>query len=723
MTFINVHPSEPIQLTSDLNLTELISFFYDIDSTLSGQALVITFNMMGINGIDLVSWQMLSVQTFTDLKLAIKFEQSNIDFYRNGTELTGTECSADMISKHGYKTTTLFNILADLTFARQNTYPEHPICAFIFSEAEFNSLSIYSLINSILVRNLWRFESLDSNNQTSMNASVRALYLGGYGYDLDTGLIQPLVFESVQWLFIYRSVGSIQADLFKHFGQINYVALRLDSLTNFVHKIGFAWTTSLPETSQSWIELSNYVGSFSNWIDGSGYSYPDEDFCRFAQYPQRNFLIYILNTKWANLSQCTHTIRYLLSNYFTQNMREVFTDFPNSEVIFSICKNTSNETVDFEPMVSNCNMSSSRGSDSTHAEYYQVAYIFEFVEDLLVFIAVPCACALGLFLNVLVIRAVHQNQEKDLKDDFYQYMSLNSKFNCLYCIIFLFYPVNSCVDTLTGNYFCSSIRASYATQLYKIVLVAFFGETFKMCSNIMYILMNVNRYMLIGREHNPTFENISKWDINRVIAATVFISLLANVAHAFQYELHGGDLYTFYSSNYVYVYPSYPAVEFSSTALDVYLIFYFMINFLVFVVVNTSVEVVLVRKLHTELADKKARLKKMAAHSRKSSAPESLSFRKKRKLDMEERTEQRAIIMVVINALLNFFLRLPELFVIFSLSYDPFGFTFLETLIEAFPNTRTFVTDLTYFFYTFLLSRPTFLYTILEVGRLEILVY
>jgi hypothetical protein len=68
-------------------------------------------------------------------------------------------------------------------------------------------------------------------------------------------------------------------------------------------------------------------------------------------------------------------------------------------------------------------MTNFKGSDSTHAEYYQVAYIFEFVEDLLVFIVIPITSGLGLFLNVLVIRAVHQNQEKDLKDDFYQYMS------------------------------------------------------------------------------------------------------------------------------------------------------------------------------------------------------------------------------------------------------------------------------------------------------------
>jgi hypothetical protein len=212
--------------------------------------------------------------------------------------------------------------------------------------------------------------------------------------------------------------------------------------------------------------------------------------------------------------------------------------------------------------------------------------------------------------------------------------------------------------------------------------------------------MNVNRYMLIGREHNPIFEYISKWNMNWVIAVTVFTSLLANVAHAFQYELRDSDFYRNLDGiNYLYLYPAYPAINFSSTALYVYLLVYFIFNFLVFFVVNTTVEAILVRKLHTELADKKARLEKLAANKKMLLYAEPRSFRKKRKLDIEARTEQRTIIMVVINAVLNFFLRLPELFVLFTLSYKIFDYTFLNSFIDIFPNTRNFVTDITYFFY------------------------
>jgi hypothetical protein len=85
----------------------------------------------------------------------------------------------------------------------------------------------------------------------------------------------------------------------------------------------------------------------------------------------------------------------------------------------------------------------------------------------------------------------------------------------------------------------------------------------------------------------------------------------------------------------------------------------------------------------------------MTAYS--TSAP--LSFRRKRKMDIEERSEHRAVSMVLINALLNFSLRSPELLVIFSLAKKIYNPSFMQSFIDIFPNSRNFVTDITYFFY------------------------
>jgi hypothetical protein len=130
-----------------------------------------------------------------------------------------------------------------------------------------------------------------------------------------------------------------------------------------------------------------------------------------------------------------------------------------------------------------------------YSEFYQAKFVIEFAHGLLVFVFIPCCCALGLFFNNLIIWTVNKNKERELKDSFYQYMSLNVKFNYEYCFIFLFYPINSCADSLFGGYFCSTIRQFTITQLYKVLLVAFFSESIKMGANVFLVLIAVNRYM------------------------------------------------------------------------------------------------------------------------------------------------------------------------------------------------------------------------------------
>jgi hypothetical protein len=179
------------------------------------------------------------------------------------------------------------------------------------------------------------------------------------------------------------------------------------------------------------------------------------------------------------------------------------------------------------------------------------------------------------------------------------------------------------------------------------VFIAFFGETFKMCANVFYILMNVNRYMLIGREHNSLLQKISKWEFNWVAGVSLSVSVMINIGHIFQYTLNEGSTYAIGGES-LYLNSSYPGSLYSMPEY-IYLLVYFLINYFGFFVANTGVEVTLVRKLHSELKDKKERMDKMTA------ASITNSFRQIRKKEIEERTEQRALIMVAINALITFF--------------------------------------------------------------------
>jgi hypothetical protein len=50
-------------------------------------------------------------------------------------------------------------------------------------------------------------------------------------------------------------------------------------------------------------------------------------------------------------------------------------------------------------------------------------------------------------------------------------MSANAKFNCLYCVICVLYPINSCIWR-PSYHFCSVIFTAQLVQYYKIVVIA-----------------------------------------------------------------------------------------------------------------------------------------------------------------------------------------------------------------------------------------------------------
>jgi hypothetical protein len=669
---------------------------------------------MGLSGLDVWPWL---ARNESSCVVQLYFEQSRIDFYINGTRASDMPCSPDLIpsatrtssSSSSSSSSTLFSSFQNIGFYWQNSYSEQPVCPFLFTNAVVSTLLVYNQIDAILVSNLFRFmcgEEKEIGQGTSINSNITQLQVQGYGFRLDTGLAHPLVFEQITEIQIYRSIGSIQDNLFENFKQLKDVYLILENFKNFYHSSlgGIAsWTRSMPNKSS--ILVQTYIETYASWFQSTIYTYPDTDFCLFARFPIHRGMFAIF---FDSLVNCTSTIRWLSFNFMKD----------------SICANSSfwNETLArdplyFEKKISQCEHTNLSRKTKLHAEYYQVEFILEFIQDLIIFIAIPCACLLGLFLNYLIVWTVNKNKEKELKDSFYQYMSLNAKFNCAYCLIFLFYPVNSCVNRLTtSGLFCSAIRASYLTQLYKIIFIAFFGETIKMCANIFYILISVNRYMLIGREgHNQTFARISKWEMKWVIGVSLAFSSAFNIGHAFQYKLNNGrDFYNNlvkleYGFAYYYAYDTYPSIDksqsSSSLPLSIYLFVYFLINFVLFFLVNTFVELVLLVKLHRELKDKRKRLQGMKNKTNNTDNSESsqntrrvdllMSFRKRRKLNIEETAEQRAITMVCVNASINFFLRLPELLFVFSLCYELFSWSFFN----SFPNLPEFATDLAYLFY------------------------
>jgi hypothetical protein len=52
--------------------------------------------------------------------------------------------------------------------------------------------------------------------------------------------------------------------------------------------------------------------------------------------------------------------------------------------------------------------------------------------------------------------------------------------------------------------------------------------------------------MLIGREHSPLLERISKLELKNIVAFSILFSLIANIGHLFQYQINDGNEFVAY---------------------------------------------------------------------------------------------------------------------------------------------------------------------------------
>jgi hypothetical protein len=217
----------------------------------------------------------------------------------------------------------------------------------------------------------------------------------------------------------------------------------------------------------------------------------------------------------------------------------------------------------------------------------------------------------------------------------------------------------------------------------------------------------VNRYMLVGQKHSHLFEYISKLKFKTVVCGTVLFSLLINVGQIFLFRINYGlglvwDEYSFYHYT---VDPDYPSLVAENSALGVYKLIFFIVNFVIFLIVNTFVEYCLVNKIHKELADKKAKTEEEIRVSNshvttRLSIVDKLNVAKQQKIEKDAKKETRAIEMVIGNSLVNFFLRLPEIFVFISSSHSLFPHNELYIFFRSIVNLESMLVSIAYWTYT-----------------------
>jgi hypothetical protein len=598
----------------------------------------------------------------------------------------------------------------------------------VFKTARLSSLVLCGQIDSFLFVNLLQFNqsSLFKDNITSIDSQISSVQITkSYNYKVDDRLLHPVVFELLTDLCIENKIASIQKELFIHLKKLTSVELSLDSVGNFFHQIGIEWMANVGVKNKNLVTVSFEEAPLASLTVSSYYKFPDRDFCIFApfiNYTQFS-LVYIKDPNPA----CTLTFMWLQS----LNWSAASTIWPYG----NSCNLTSakyNSTVT-KLMLTKCQLTGNTtiNDDQIYSDFYQTKILNMLFLQLIPFVLIPCFCFIGLYFNWKIIKTLKDNEKKELKEDFYKYMSANAKFNCIYCLIFVFYPMTSC-NWNASYYFCSKIYTYQFVQYFKIVVVAYFGEVIKMSANISYLMMTLNRFLLVGKDHSPWLVTVAKLEFKWVIRGSLLFSALINIGHGWEY--HAID-FTLLDEVYFldenvrprevyeingYSFSDYPIPN-QGWAYFYYTVVYFIINFGFFFVLNTILEVKIVRRMHKELQEKRERLSKMNASKSSSLATEEKATtaqtaedEDKKREDEDNKKERRIVIMVVLNSILNFLLRAPDnLFWMENaqLLQDFFGDDHKLALVgRSIPSFLTFISDIGYVAYILTFSTNFFIF-------------
>lgn len=179
-------------------------------------------------------------------------------------------------------------------------------------------------------------------------------------------------------------------------------------------------------------------------------------------------------------------------------------------------------------------------------------------------------------------------------------------------------------------------------------------------SNFCYIAFAFSRISLIGKEHSKLVEYISKASLKKYILVTSLISVGLSIVKGFKYQInyiHSERDYPFLIENDLdqtggkWTKNLYNVVNFVSDIL----------NYVIFVVVNIIIDIYMVSRLRKTLHEKLDRL--MLNHENDvSQQKNSCKMNKKKEREIKEAINN-AIRMVFVNSALNFYLKLPLVYI------------------------------------------------------------
>jgi len=311
MSQLTIYPNKKIILDNSFNLNKLTI----IPNQNQVSFCIKLFNLKGFQMTNYFDpFNQIKFVNFNKYrKIFYIISQSNFDFFiSNNTISINDQCGYLNLTSSKYEWTHfLFNNFAITKFDYSIKYSKH-ICPLIFRNSFIYHLNLNEISSSFINRNEFEFVNLSVEN---LNSSIFSLGLNTYHIELTNGMFNRHVYKRLFQMELNGLIDSIEQDLFKIFSnEFKFLFIRMQYIKNIFMK------------NNKWLQYLNYNQKISsiykinirevlflvlyqNLPNLVVYTYPDEDFCYFKDFPHEKLVFPVLKP---SQTKCTCTLLYLI---------------------------------------------------------------------------------------------------------------------------------------------------------------------------------------------------------------------------------------------------------------------------------------------------------------------------------------------------------------------------------------------------------------------------
>lgn len=525
--------------------------------------------------VDIKGFNIQSVLFDSNRKYSLEFYYSNFDFYLKNSLYLNCN-NSDFLS--------FFKNIYYLKFAFSVKYTPN-ICPYLFKNSSLDIIEFYGLSNTFIKKNILGFIPTSE----LLNFKLNEFYIYFYKPKLDEKLFDQNLFKFTQNIHLNGVLDQLNPNLFDKLVNLKNLELFIQNFAYFLSK-----------NRKFFRDFSKYQ-NLTLTLTHLNYFYPDKDFCLFIDIPKNVCINLMINFN------CTCTLLWINKN--TLNNSKCLTQ------LRYVCKY-------FDSSKCNFNLKTCLKSDINQNSYglMDVLYISQIVDYTSV-ILIPIFSLIGISANLICILALIDSKTELKQFLIFKLIFVNFFLNFIYCFIYLFHLINKCVSV--NGIFCSPINKYFASQVYDIYVIRYFGSVIKIFSTILIICISLCRIDdLTNNFYTRTYKflKLTKKKLINLIIFLVLITLASNIYIIFTNKINENlfslDEYTYtefpikniFLNAFLFKHhDEFVPVENSQANKSIFLTLFnvnFILNDLGLFLIMTGLDLVLIIKLRSILRDK-----------------------------------------------------------------------------------------------------------------------